>query len=269
MNAYIDSKLLSIRASMRESPLLVTLTEQIKSVVLKLLECLDTSTLKSIGGSETQKSSSLMELTVLAMLDVPILSPVKSKKKETFALPANIGDYYGVKRTIDRQLTCRFEIPTTDGVYAIHQPYGSQANPDILLIDVRNKTILSQFGIEIKSGGPTWNTHIQFADRSMMYIAIKEKPYYFFGEHVRDKESLLVALVWDELQRECADYLNTLSKEKGLKNYCVPYPKQEFRGLDLKQGCEERHTQIKEWLKSSSLQSSTQTEQEQHSHTGE
>ncbi len=268
MNTYIDSKISSLRGSMGETPLPTVLTAPIRVVLLRLLDSLDASTLKSEGDSETQKSSSRTERAVLDMLQVPVLKPLKTKKG-VYSLPAFVGDYFGIKRIVDRPISCRFILPTESGVYAIHQPYGSQANPDILLIDVQDKTIVCQFGIEIKSGGPTWNTHIQFADRSMLYIAIKDKPYYFFGDHVRTKESLLLALVWDEVQRECADYLNTIAKEKGLKNMCVAYPKQEFRGLHLKEGSEARHREIREWLTSSSPQSSIQTEQEPHSHTAE
>lgn len=248
MQTLINSKCASIRASMRETALKPDLTASMRSVVLKFLELLDSSQIKSTGGSETQQSSSRTESAVLEMLGVPHIQKVTSKKKGLFGLPAFTGDYFGFKRVVEHRNECRFVVPETDGVYAIHQPYGSQANPDILLLDVRDKSIVCQFGIEIKSGGPTWNTHIQFADRTMLYVAFKEDVHYFFGDHVRDKESLVLALAWDELQRELADALNEEARAKGLKNMCVPYPKQEFRGLDLSEGRDVRHAEIKAWL---------------------
>jgi hypothetical protein len=248
MQAIVATKIASIRASMRDAPLATVLTDGIRATVSNLLTLLDSTEVTISGGSETQQSSSHSEREVLGMLGVSVI-PTLKPKKSAFSLPMFVGDYFGFKRAVEHRNECRFVMPETDGVYAIHQPYGSQANPDILLVDVRGKSIVCQFGIEIKSGGPTWNTHIQFADRSMMYIAFKnKKAHYFFGDHVRSKESLVLALAWDELQRELAATLNEEARTRGLKNMCVPYPKQEFRGLDLEEGCEERHAEIKAWL---------------------
>ena len=248
MQSLVATKIATIRAAMRDAPLKTELTAPIRSVVLKLLQSLDSTKIKATGGSETQQSSAKTERLVLAMLEVPSIAKVKAKQKTLFSLPAFVGDYFGFKRIVDHRNECRFVLPDTDGVYAIHQPYGSQANPDILLLDIRDKKIACQFGIEIKSGGPTWNTHIQFADRTMLYVSFKEDTDYFFGDHIRDRESFILALAWDELQRELADTLNAEAKTKGLKNVCVPYPKQEFRGLNLSEGREARHAEIKAWL---------------------
>lgn len=248
MNSIIESKISSIRTAMCEAPRKTILSEPIRATILALLTALDTTSVSVTGGAETQESSSRTERLVLEMLGVPQITKLKTKGTSVFSLPMLIGDYFGFKRVVEHDNTCRFVMPEQDGVYVIHQPYGSQANPDILLLDIRNKTIVCQFGIEIKSGGPTWNTHIQFADRSMLYVAFKKKTHYFFGDHIRSKESLVFALAWDELQRELATALNEKAKSSGLKNMCVPYPKQEFRGLDLEAGAEERHAEIKAWL---------------------
>jgi len=247
MQSLLSDKIAFIRAAMRAAPLQTVLTPALKDTVLRLLTCLDGSDIKADGGSETQQSSSKTEKAALAMLGVPVI-PTLKKKKNLFSLPMSGGDFFGFGRAVHHRNECRFVMPEIDGVYAIHQPYGSQANPDILLIEVREHKLVCQFGIEIKSGGPTWNTHIQTADRSMLYVAIKDKVHYFFGDHIRDKDSLILALAWDELQRELADALNAEAVRTGKKNLCVPYPKQEFRGLDLDEGRDARHAEIRQWL---------------------
>lgn len=251
MDSLIADTLATIRSSMRDERLVNNLSGPLRDVVHSLLKVLDSRTFKVSGGAETQKSSMRSErivLDILSSLNVTMIKKEASKKKTFLSLPMYVGDYFGFKRRVERRSECRFVLPTVDGVYAIHQPYGSQANPDILLLDVRNKTIVCQFGIEIKSGGLVWNTHIQFTDRSMLYIAFEKDVHYFFGEHLRDKESVIIALAWDELQRELAERLNAVARKKDVKNLCVPYPKQEFRGLDLSEGRDERHSEIKSWL---------------------
>lgn len=233
---------------MNTAPLQTNLTPTLKFVVLRLLTCLDASDIKSEGGSETQQSSSKTEKAALAMLGVPVISTVKKKERSLFSLPMSAGDFFGYKRVVKHNNECRFVLPEAEGVYAIHQPYGSQSNPDILLIEVREHRLVCQFGIEIKSGGLTWNTHVQTADRSMLYVAIKDRVHYFFGDHIRNKDSLVLALAWDELQRELADVVNAEALRTGRKNMCVPYPKQEFRGLNLDEGRDTRHAEIKQWL---------------------
>jgi hypothetical protein len=265
MQQLFINKCNTIRAAMRPTAAETHLTDKMKEVVLKLVTSLDTHVSSEKGDSETQKSSARTEREVMNMIGVPQITKTKKKAKNLSSVPSLVGDYYGIKRTVEHRNECRFVMPEVDGVYAIHQPYGSQANPDILLLDVRDKKIMCQFGVEIKSGGPTWNTHIQFADRGMMYIAFKKKSHYFFGEHVRSKESLILALAWDELQRELAAVINVDAKSKNLTNLCVSYPKQEFHGLNLDTVRDERHSEIKEWLRSSPVLSELQTAQEQHS----
>lgn len=249
--SLVDAKISTIRGGMRETPRESVVTSAIRKIVVGLLDALDASALSATGGSETQNSSARSEKAILEMLNVPLIEKNKKKLKALTTLPDFTGDYFGFKRSVEHHINCRITLPKEDGVYGIHQPYGSQANPDILLIDVRDGKIVCQFGIEIKSGGPTWNTHIQFADRSMLYISIKDRIHYFFGDHIRSKESLILALAWDDIQRDLADHINKLAKEKGLKNMCVPYPKQEFRGLSLEEGREDRHKEIREWFVSS------------------
>lgn len=248
MQTLVSAKIASLHAAMTDDPLQTILTPALKVAVLRLLTCLDASDIRADGGSETQQSSSKTEKAALAMLGVPLIQTLKKKEKNPFSLPMSAGDFFGYKRVVKHNNECRFVLPEADGVYAIHQPYGSQANPDILLIEVHEHKLVCQFGIEIKSGGPTWNTHIQTADRSMLYVAIKDRVHYFFGDHIRDKDSLVLALAWDELQRELADVVNAEALRTGRKNMCVPYPKQEFRGLNLDEGRDTRHAEIKQWL---------------------
>lgn len=265
MQAVYIKKCNAIREEMRSEASATVLTEEMKAVVLKLVTALDTCVISGKGDSETQKSSARTERAVMDMIGVSQIQKKKEKGKLLSSIPSLVGDYFGFKRAVEHRNECRFIMPEADGVYAIHQPYGSQANPDILLLDVRGKKVVCQFGVEIKSGGPTWNTHIQFADRSMIYIAFKDRVHYFFGDHIRNKESMVLALAWDELQRELAGLINADAKSKNLHNMCVAYPKQEFVGLHLNAGRIERHAEIKDWLRSLPSPSSEQTVPEPHS----
>lgn len=251
MQALLHDKCNAIRAQMRTETTQTFLTDDLRRVILALLLRLDEFAAHEKGDSETQKSSSRTENAVLEMLGVPQIFKTPAKSKTLSSIPSLTGDYFGFVRSVEHRNECRFAMPDADGVYVIHQPFGSQTNPDLLLVDVRDKRIVSQFGIEIKSGGPTWNTHIQFADRSMLYVAFKGETHYFFGEHVRSQESMILALAWDELQRELAGVINADAKAKTLPNLCVAYPKQEFRCLDLNVGRDERHAEIKAWLQAS------------------
>ncbi|MFZ4600129.1 MAG: hypothetical protein ACOYNN_15930 [Terrimicrobiaceae bacterium] len=266
MKSVIQSKLRSIEEKMLVTIPKTKITPPIAMVALKLLKALHISKIKPSGGSETQKSSLKSEKDILTILGLPNIPKVKNPKENSTCLSMNPGYYNGFKRTVKKPNKCNIIVPEADGVYVVHQPFGSQANPDILILDVRSGKIVCEFGIEVKSGGPTWNTHIQTMDRTMMYIAIKKNEVHcFFGEHVRDKESLLIALVWDELQRELANELNAQAKKSGKKNLCVAYPKQEFTKLNLNEGREERHMEIKEWFESFLEPSASPKEQEQHS----
>jgi hypothetical protein len=185
-------------------------------------------------------------MTMLKSLGVPEVKKSATKKAGVYEFGAFTDDYFGFERSVKHDHSCRFAMPETDGVIAIHSPYGSQANPDVLLLDIRGKEVVCSFGIEVKSGGPTWNTHIQFTQRKMMYVAFKKEGIqYFFGDHIRSRDSWIHALAWDELQRQLAKELNGIAAEEGLANYCVPYPKQEFRKLDLTTASAARHAEIK------------------------
>lgn len=266
MEQFIDAEIQRIRDTMLVSARETTISIPIQSILLKLIAELKDFKSTIQKTSETQKNSSKMEKLVLDILGVPIIKKTERKKKGSLCIAKFFGDYFGFKRVVEHRNNCDIILPDVDGVYAIHQPYGTQANPDILLIDVRDKNIVCQFGIEVKSGDNlVWNTHIQFADRSMLYIAFKKNVHFFFGDHIRSKESMIYALVWDEIQRRLADTINKKAKKNGLKNTCVAYPKQEFCGLNLDDNREERHLDIKEWLLSFSKPSVSQTETEPHS----
>jgi len=244
-----------VSSKMRETATPVVLTPVIRTVLTELTNVLDkyACTVDEHDSAETQKSSSKTErevMTMLATLGVPEVKK-STKAKGVFEFGAFTDDYFGFERSVKHDHTCRFQMPETDGVIAIHSPYGSQANPDVLLLDIRAKEVVCSFGIEVKSGGPTWNTHIQFTQRKMMYVAFKKEGIqYFFGDHIRSRESWIHALAWDELQRQLAKELNGVAAESGLQNYCVPYPKQEFRKLDLATGSEARHAEIKAFFSS-------------------
>ena len=245
-----------VSSKMRETATPVVLTPAMRAVLSGFTDILDkyACTVDEHDSSETQKSSSKTErevMTMLKSLGVPEVkkSAATSKKAASagvYEFGAFTDDYFGFERSVKHDHSCRFAMPETDGVIAIHSPYGSQANPDVLLLDVRGKEVVCSFGIEVKSGGPTWNTHIQFTQRKMMYVAFKKEGIqYFFGDHIRSRESWIHALAWDELQRQLAKELNGVAAESGLQNYCVPYPKQEFRKLDLTTGSAARHAEIK------------------------
>jgi len=247
-----------VSGKMRETATPVELTPAMRAVLAGLTDILDkyacTAADDEHDSSETQKSSSKTErevMTMLKSLGVPEVKKSTATGKKAVAagvyeFGAFTDDYFGFERSVKHDHSCRFVIPETDGVIAIHSPYGSQANPDVLLLDVGGKEVVCSFGIEVKSGGPTWNTHIQFTQRKMMYVAFKKEGIqYFFGDHIRSRESWIHALAWDELQRQLAKELNGVAAESGLQNYCVPYPKQEFRKLDLTTGSAARHAEIK------------------------
>jgi hypothetical protein len=249
MNTLVQEKCRTLSERMRKDPTPVVISPGIKAVVLRLLQALEESKLVLEGGANTQSSSSKSERFVLDKLGCPELSKVKTKKGATI-IPPFKDDCYGVERVVEHTNTCPVVLPQTDGVFAIHQPYGSQACPDILLIDVKGGSITSTFGIEVKSGSPTWNTHIQFSQRKMLYIAFEHEIQYFFGDQLRSRESMILALAWDELQREIAAIINEDAKAKGLLNNCVCYPKQEFRSPThlLHQNRDTRHAEVKRFL---------------------
>jgi hypothetical protein len=246
--ALVTAKCAEIRSAMRPIATPVVLTPAIRETLTRFLERLDASAVTGEGTAETQKSSSNTERAVMDMLGVPEVRK-SDKKKGVACLPPFTDDYFGFTRpAVHHRNECRFVMPEADGVYSIHSPYGSQCNPDVLLLDIRKGEIACSFGIEVKSGGPTWNTHVQFSRRNLLYVAFKDVPHYFFGDHIRTQESWIYALAWDEIQRELAQEINTRAGTAGLANLCVAYPKQEFRGLDLNAGRDARHAEIKAWV---------------------
>jgi hypothetical protein len=245
LRSLIDARCGEIRAAMRETATPVDVTPRLKKVLYTFLERVDGLAYVADGTSETQSSSRKTERMVMDLLGVPELIKT-DKKKDVMTLPPFVDDCFGFERTRESRNECRFRMPSGSGVYAIHSPYGSQANPDVLLVDIEDGKIVSTFGLEVKSGGPTWNTHIQFTKRNLLYIAFKDVPHYFFGDHIRTKDSWIYAIVWDELQRELAKELNSMTMSAGLPNMCVPYPKQEFRKCDLMEGRSARHAEIRQ-----------------------
>lgn len=245
LRSLIDARCGEVRAAMRETATPVVLSPRLRKVVHTFLTRLDGLAYSAEGSAETQSSSRKTERMVMDLLGVPEIIKT-DKKKDVVSLPPFVDDCFGFDRTRESRNECRFRLPPESGVYAIHSPYGSQANPDVLLVDIEAGEIVSTFGLEVKSGGPTWNTHIQFTKRNLLYIAFKDVPHYFFGDHIRTKESWVYALVWDELQRELARELNSLTSTAGLPNMCVPYPKQEFKKCDLMEGRDARHEEIRQ-----------------------
>jgi len=253
LSSLVTEKCNAIRATMRPNASDVVLTDDMRGVLSKFVTAVETSNVRCESTSETQKSSKKTERAVVDMLGVPeIRKTTDKKKKNVVCLPPFVDDCFGFSRpSVTHRNVCRFVPPESDGIYVIHTPYGCQSNPDVLLLDIRNKVVVCSFGIEVKSGGPTWNTHIQFSRRNLLYVAFKNVPHYFFGDHVRTQESWIYAFAWDELQRELAHEINSRTTMAGLSNLCVAYPKQEFRGLDLDTDREKRHVEIKAWIQSS------------------
>lgn len=259
--AFTRMMIAEVSSKMRETATPVVLTPAIRAVLAGLVDKFDKfaevveddsddgEKQQQHEASETQKSSKKTERLVMSMLESLGVPEVKksTKAKGVYTFGAFTDDYFGFVRSVEHDnRSCPFVMPETDGVIAIHSPYGSQWNPDVLLLDVRGKEVVCSFGIEVKSGGPTWNTHIQFTQRKMLYVAFKkEGVQYFFGDHIRSRESWIHALAWDEVQRGVATEMCGMAKESGLQNHCVPYPKQEFRKLDLTSGSAARHAEIK------------------------
>jgi hypothetical protein len=208
------------------------LSKSIKDIVENKVSC------KS--GKDTQHNSSENERSIGQILMANTfkeISKIVKKSKcnlNSITVTVFIEDYYGYKRNVSHKYTCTLEKPTSDGLYFISQPCGSQSSPDFLTFHYKEGNIISTFAIEYKgtAGQAKWNAHIQSMSRSIMYIIKRnDKTDCFFGEHLRNKESLLHALTHDEVLRELVLISNINSSEIG--NINIARPSHEFKEIQL------------------------------------
>lgn len=192
------------------------------------------------SGRETQVNSSENEKSVGELLTANNFQeiskePTKAKASlNTVTVTVFEEDYYGYKRSVSHKYACTFQRPANDGLYFISQPCGSQSSPDFLTFHYKYGNVVSIFAIEYKGSGTKekWNAHIQSMSRSIMYIINrKDKADCFFGEQLRNKESLLHALTHDELLRELVLISNTNSS--GVGNVNIARPSHEFKEVKL------------------------------------
>jgi hypothetical protein len=242
-------------------------SSRIADVVLNLLDLLKMATFVKGSGSETQKSASNTEKPVFEMIDIPELKKTKSKKRGLYEFGPFVDECYGFSRCVEKVGTLRFTMPESSGVYKVYQPFGAAANPDILLVDIIDGKIVSYYGIEVKSGDTeiVWNTHIQFSERKLLYVAIqKSQVNYMFGDMMRTREDTILALAHDELLRELVGVSNSYYRSKKLPHYSVSYPKHEIH-RNFAVDRDSRHDEVTKWFQSFVAPSDSQTLTEPHS----
>jgi hypothetical protein len=193
------------------------------------------------SGKETQVNSSENEKSVAEILTANRFQQIKKqpakKKSSSNTIEINVFEenYYGyIRESVSHKYTCKIQRPASNGFYFISQPCGSQSAPDFVTFEYKDGNIVSTFAIEYKGSGTKgkWNAHIQSMSRSIMYIIQrKDKTDCFFGEQLRNKESLLHALTNDELMRELVAISNKNSSGEGNKS--VARPGHEFKDMKL------------------------------------
>lgn len=196
------------------------------------------------GHNTQEKAQKFDDIIAKVILDQGIVEVSKVNKKDaaiSFTHKVFVGDHFGYNRTnVSKVTVLHLGIDTPQGVVMVRQPFGTQNNPDILLLHIIGDEetgklkIHSYFGFEIKSGGTVWNTHIQHAKKNMIYIVYKTvkkvtRTTYFFGVDFRTREEFIHALAVDHIQRDLVKIANTQASVAGLRNNNVAYPKHEFK----------------------------------------
>jgi hypothetical protein len=193
------------------------------------------------SGKETQVNSSENEKSVGEILIANNFQEISKLKTEEvkrcsdkIELTVFKEEYYGYERSVSHAYTCTLKKPADDGLYFISQPCGSQSSPDFATFHYKDGIVVSTFAIEYKGSGTKekWNAHIQSMSNSIMYIIKrKDRADCFFGEQLRNKESLLHALAHDELLRDLVRISNTNSSDVG--NVNIARPSHEFKEVKL------------------------------------
>lgn len=117
-------------------------------------------------------------------------------------------------------------------LYVVHQPFGSQNTPDILLVQVVGD-IVHTMPIEVKQGhsSPTWNNNPPKANFGYVFVCTKDQTVYFApGKAIRGE-----AIVTDEIVKfihseMCKLVTKTMYAPESNTNV-ISYKKIEFNGF--------------------------------------
>jgi hypothetical protein len=235
----------------------VNISQSIKDAVKSIISTLDnkfgaslevhtvdeTNPDEEAGNTTNEKKGKKYE-TVLAELILELgIKEVKKLSNEqegciTFSHSNFDQGFWGYKRNLVEKLNkLHLSSKIKPGIYFVRHPFGGMNNPDILvfeILDEHKPYINSYFGFEVKSGTTVWNTHIQHVKKDMLYVVFNNNgdnisAHYLFGVQIRTKEEFIHALAADHISRYLVNELNEISKESGLRNNNVAYPKHEFR----------------------------------------
>lgn len=267
MEHLLQAKISEISAKCSPSASPYNPSSVIAIVILNLIGSLNVAKFAKGSGSETQKSATNTEKPIFDMIDVPELKKTTSNKGGVLQFGPFVDDCYGFLRDVKKNSTFRFVPPGSNGVFKVYQPFGAAANPDILLLDILDGKVVSYYGIEVKSGEGdiVWNTHIQFSERKLLYVAIqKTQVNYMFGDMIRNRHETILALANDELLRELVGASNILYRRDGVSHYSVSYPKHEIH-RKFADGKDSRHEEVMKWFQSFVAPSDSQTLPEPHS----
>jgi hypothetical protein len=178
------------------------------------------------GGADTQKKSKDCQGVVESILRETGFERLE-KEKKGITIREPINELYGWPQTVKHNHVC-YVNPSKNGFYYVDQPFGSQRNPDILLLH-KDDTQNSVYYLEVKSGAHKWNAHIQYTQDSVLYVSVdKGNIDLHLGRHLRTYEETVHAIVHDELYRSLTAHSNEESKRLGLANQSVARPGHEL-----------------------------------------
>jgi hypothetical protein len=263
MDKMISETKAIIKKQMNSESEYLYISNSIKKVVIEVIDHIDNTTgpVPLKGHNTQEKAQKFDDIIAGIILSQGVVEVIKLNKSEkdclSFSHSDFDGNYFGYKKSNVSKRTILYlskDIP--EGLIMVRQPFGTQNNPDILLLDIIRDTtgkliIHSYFGLEIKSGGTVWNTHIQHEKKNMLYIVYKTEKNttmtnYFFGVDIRTKDEFIHALAVDHIHRELVNVANKQASSTGLRNQNVAYPKHEFKsnpfGIDnnkIKKGVRE------------------------------
>jgi hypothetical protein len=111
-----------------------------------------------------------------------------------------------------------------------HQPYGSQAPPDFLLVDILKDTIHFQ-PVEVKSGkkAATWNNNYPKDDWIYIFSG-NDGVTYFLGKNIITQDVKNIFEEYKKVRKELTASYNTRLKEMGANWKLVDYFKFEHTG---------------------------------------
>jgi len=210
----------------------IVLTAPIKKVVRDLTSTLSYCNDAYAGCSETQDSSKRSESKVRSALQGADCHEIK----KTDTKPSICIEYespsecFGISELVDNEIKIHVDLAGKNGVFFLHQPFGTQAYPDIILLHVEDGKLIQTFNIEVKGGDCTWNTHLTRLASNNLYILFDKNVNFMYGRHVRSVESLALAIDHDIRHRKEVFETNEYATRHGLLNKEVAYPKHEMSG---------------------------------------